>query len=85
MPYPRVQDQGASKLRAVTPSDVTNFTDGVCNALSIGTTGNVAVLAENDTSAVTISVVAGQVLPVRAVRVNSTNTTSTGIVAMYHG
>lgn len=79
-----IEDQGARKLASVTPSDTVNLPGGVCRALYIGGAGDIAILAEDDSSAVTLSgVVAGQVVPVRAKRVNSTNTTATLIVAMY--
>lgn len=79
-----VEAAPGSKLRAVTPSDSTNFADGLCRALYIGGSGNIAILAEDDTSAVTLSNVgAGQIIPVRAKRVNFTNTTATLIVAIY--
>lgn len=72
------------RLRAVTPHDSTNFTDGVCRALWVGGAGNIAILADGDSSAVTLAgVAAGTLLPIRARRVNSTNTTATSIVAIY--
>lgn len=74
----------ARSLRVVTPSDSTNFTDGVCRALYVGTGGNVVVLAAGDTNTVTFSnVPGGFVIPVQAIRVNTTSTTASGIVAMY--
>lgn len=79
-----IEDQGARKLRAVTPSDTVNLPEGVCRALWVGVAGNVTVLAEDDTLAVTLTASsAGQIIPVRTRRVNSTNTTATTIVAMY--
>jgi hypothetical protein len=70
----------ALKLTAVTPSDTTVLT-GV-RALWIGGAGNVSVIACNDTSAVTLAVPAGTLLPIFATKVMAA-TTATGIVAFY--
>lgn len=79
-----VEDQGARQLRLLTPSDTAELPLGVCRALWVGGAGNLAVIAEGDTAAVTISgVAAGAVVPVRAQNVMSTNTTATLIVALY--
>jgi hypothetical protein len=79
-----VEDQGASQLRAVTPTDNALLANGPCRALWVGGAGNIAVIACGDTTAVTISgVVAGTVLPIKAKTVMSTNTTATLIVALY--
>lgn len=78
-----VTDRGASRLVAVTPSDSANLAE-VSRALWVGGAGNIAILADEDSVAVLISgVPAGTVLPIRARRVNSTNTTATLIVALY--
>lgn len=79
-----VEDQGAKRLRAVTPSDTVNLAVGVTRALWVGGVGDIAILAEDDTVVVTLSAVpAGTLLPIRTRRVNSTNTTATLIVALY--
>lgn len=79
-----IEDQGAQALRLLTKSDTAVLPLGPCRALWIGGAGDVAVIAEGDTDAVTISAVpAGTVLPIRCKRVMSTNTTATLIVAMY--
>ena len=67
---------------AVTPHDSTNFTNGECRALYIGGDGNLVAIVNG--SAVTFTgASAGTILPIRCTRVNSTNTTATGIVALY--
>lgn len=72
----------ATKLRAVTPADGSDL-DPIPRALWVGTAGNVAIIAADDSSAVTLSnVPAGAVLSVRAKRVMSTNTTASNIVAL---
>ena len=74
----------ATMLRAVSTSDTVVLPLGPCKAFVIGTGGNVAVIAEDDTSAVTITgLQAGQFVPVRAKQILATGTTATGIVALY--
>ena len=71
----------ATKLRAVTPSDSTVVN---CQALYVGGAGNVAIIAVDDTAAVTLnSVPAGAILPIACSQVMSTNTTATNIVALF--
>jgi hypothetical protein len=70
----------AFKLTAVTPSDSTVLT-GV-RALWVGGAGNVSVIACNDSTAVTLTVPAGTLLPIFAVKVMAA-TTATNIVAFY--
>lgn len=73
----------ATSLKTVTPDNGANLPDGVCRALWIGGAGDVELVAENDTSSVTISSVpAGTLLLVRTKQVLET-TTATDIVAMY--
>lgn len=72
----------ASYYAAVTPSDSVALPNGVCGALFVGGAGNVAAVRPDGT-AVTFAAVAGAILPICAMRVNSTNTTATGIIALY--
>jgi hypothetical protein len=78
---------------AITPSDTVNFDGSTfsanaatkaipCEAIEIGLTGNIAVVAENGV-ATTLAVTVGQILPFKAIRVNSTGTTATGNMALY--
>lgn len=72
----------AYKLSAVTPSNSTELV-GV-RALYVGSAGSVAVVACNDTAAVTLaSVPAGTILPIFASKVMATGTTASNIVAFY--
>lgn len=71
----------AFKLTAVTPSNSTELT-GV-RALWIGGAGDVAVIAVNDTVAVTFTVPSGTMLPIFAKKVMATGTSATNIVALY--
>ena len=70
----------AYDVAEVTPSDSAQLS-GV-RGLFVGGAGNVEVVAEGGGQA-TFAAVAGQILPVRAVKVLSTGTTATGIVALY--
>lgn len=70
----------AVRYAAVTPSDATIVG---ARALYIGTTGNVAVQADAQSSAVTFTNVPVGMFPVSAYKVMSTNTTASGIVALY--
>jgi succinylglutamate desuccinylase len=74
-------DFPAKSLRAVTPND-TNELEYVAKALFIGTGGTLSLIAKEHTSAVSLTVGAGQIVPVRAKIVRATGTTATGIVAL---
>lgn len=70
-------------LEAVTPNDDTDLTM-IAKALYVGVGGDVALIAENDSSAVTMkNVSSGQYIRVRTKRVMATNTDATDIVAIY--
>ena len=80
----RSGDNAASPARfftAVTPHDSTDF-DRICRAIYVGVGGDVVAVTE-DASAVTFTgVPTGTILPIRAIRINSTNTTATNMVWM---
>lgn len=70
------------RLVAVTKSDSTDLTGA--RAIYVGGDGDLALMAINDSAAVTLTgVTAGTIIPVRVKRVMSTNTTATAIVAIY--
>ena len=78
---------GFNKAVAITPSDTVNFvqqgvTDLLTSGIYVGGAGVVAVVFQ-DGSVVNFTCIAGQILPVRAKRINSTNTTGTLLVALY--
>lgn len=76
----------ATVFEAVTPSNSTNFTNGVCRGLYIGRAGNVCVVDVDGNAVLFSGAVAGSILPVQAIRVNSTTggtTTATNIVALF--
>ncbi|MDP3940173.1 MAG: hypothetical protein Q8R92_18820 [Deltaproteobacteria bacterium] len=69
------------KLRAVTPSDSTVVN---CISFYVGVAGDVAVIAQDDTAAVTLTAcAAGTVYPIACNKIMSTNTTATNIVAIH--
>jgi hypothetical protein len=72
--------------RVVVPSDTANFPtnvgEGFCDAIYAGGAGVVAAIME-DGGVRNFTVVAGETLPIKAKRVNSTNTTATLMQALY--
>lgn len=76
-------DGPATKLISITKSDATDLTSSKIRALWVGGAGDVAVIALNDTVAVTIaSVPAGTLLPIAVTKVMSTNTSASSIVGI---
>lgn len=80
MPYP-FDSSPAVQAIVVTPSNSAGFPE--CRSLFVGTGGDVAVVAKEGGVVTFKNVGNAQILPIRAVRVNSTNTTATDIVALY--
>lgn len=72
----------AYSAEAVTPSDTVNFTGGIARGVYVGGAGNVAVVLRSGTAVTFVGALAGSVIPVQCIRVNSTNTTATSIVAL---
>lgn len=68
---------------AVVPHDTNSFTRGVCQGIYVGGAGNVAAVMEDGTVATFTAPPVGSILPIRAVRVNATNTTATLMLALY--
>lgn len=68
---------------AITPSDTVAIAGGPCTGVWVGGAGVVAVVFASGASPVNFTCVAGSYLPVRAFRINSTNTTATLLVALY--
>jgi len=74
---------GAGSAEAITPDDNTDLTAST-RGLYVGATGDVVVIFERDTVAVTlVGLVGGVVHPLRVRRVLATNTTATGIVGLF--
>lgn len=89
--------QPYTRAIAITKSDTVNF-DGTttshvtagtlakalpCDAIYVGGAGVVVAVME-DSSTSSITAVAGGLLPIKAIRVNSTNTTATVMTALYY-
>lgn len=78
---------------AITPSDTVNYDGSTyaanhatkaipAEAIYVGGAGIVVAIFENG-SAVNFTAVAGQILPLKTIRVNATTTTATLLVALY--
>jgi hypothetical protein len=75
-------DAPASNAFAVTPADGSNLTHAA-RALFVGGAGNIKVDTLGGDTVTFTGVVAGSILPVRILKVYSTDTTATNIVAVY--
>jgi hypothetical protein len=74
----QLNDQIASRAFAITPSDTTRISAA---GLLIGGAGNIVVEPEKGGNTVTIAVTAGQLVPLRVVRVLVAST-ATGIIGL---
>lgn len=72
-----------NRWATITPSDSTNISGGVPIAIACEGDGN-AVLVDYRGATMTLAMTAGQVYPFTPVRINSTNTTATGLKALYN-
>ena len=72
----------AASFAAVTPSDTTKFAQSA-RGIYVGVGGDVVLLGEGGEVVTFTGALAGTVLPVRCVRVNSTSTTATNMVALF--
>jgi len=77
----QVDGQSVGRMVAVTPSDTVNIEPTI--GLSCNVAGNVNVLCVGSTAPVVRAINAGCDYPWRVLRVYSTDTTATGIVALY--
>jgi hypothetical protein len=71
-----------SHYAVVVPHDTNNHADGEADALYVGGAG-VVIAIRPDGTAISITAVAGAILPIRTKRVNSTTTDATLMVALY--
>jgi hypothetical protein len=67
--------------RTVTPSDTVNLT--YPSVIYVGVAGNVQVTTAQGDQVIFVGAAAGQVLPVQVIRVWSTSTTATTMLAIY--
>ena len=68
---------------AITPSDTVNFVEGECRGIYVGVGGNIVAVSAIGNTVTFTGVLAGQIYPIKAIRVNSTSTTATNMVALY--
>lgn len=78
---PQMQNPAGSG-EAITPHDSNDLTN-VSRAIYVGGAGNMVVVMEDSTVLTFMGVLVGMVYPIRARRVNATNTTATNLVALY--
>ena len=71
----------AHSALAVTPSDSTILP--CTRALYVGTTGNIAVVMADDENTITFSNVPVGILPIQVIKVMSTNTTASNVIALW--
>lgn len=72
----------AASFAAITPSDATNFTKAA-RGIYVGGAGNVVIVGLDGAAVTFVGATAGSVIPAQAIRVNSTNTTATSLVALF--
>lgn len=72
----------AGGAEVVVPSDVTDLSRE-CEGIYIGGAGDVAVVLPGGTAITFVGAPAGTILPVRAIRINATNTSATSMVALF--
>jgi hypothetical protein len=68
---------------AITPHNSTNFSQGECRGIYVGGAGNLVVVKPNGSTVTITGALAGTIIPIKAIRVNSTSTTATNLVALY--
>lgn len=67
---------------AITKSDTDNFST-TARGIYVGVSGNVVVITPSGAALTFVAVPAGQILPIRCIRVNSTNTTAASMIALF--
>lgn len=71
-----------NRAATITKSDTVDLPLGLTEAIQVGGAGVVAAVFQDD-SVVNITAAAGNILPIKIKRVNSTNTTATVMTALY--
>ena len=66
---------------AITPHDSTDF-EQVTRGIYVGGAGNIVAVMSDGTAVTFTGALVGTILPIRARRVNSTNTTATNLVGL---
>lgn len=72
---------------AITTSDTDNIVCPaglpVTDAIWVGTGGDIVVVPQDDDTYTLVGAIAGTIIPVRAKRINQTNTTADNLVALF--
>ena len=79
-------NQGFNRWEAITPSDTDNIPTGLTDAIYVGTkgaTGTIIAVRPNGDTCAFVGLIAGEVYPIRAIRINSTTTDASNLVALY--
>ena len=79
--HPPALTAPGSRHYAITPSDSANETEAF-RSVYVGGAGNVAIVDLNGDAVTWTAAAAGSILPMRGIRVNSTNTTATNLVGI---
>ena len=66
----------------ITPHDTTNFVEGETRGIYVGGSGILVAVNKGGVAVTFTNVLAGSVLPIRAVRVNASGTTATDLVGL---
>ena len=66
----------------ITKSDTVNIPEGLTDAVYVGGAGDIAAVFQ-DGEVVVITCIAGGLLPLKVLRINSTDTTATKMTALY--
>jgi hypothetical protein len=82
MSFPSVEGVVYRRAATITKHDSTNIASGVTDAIHVGGAGTMTVVFQDD-STCQFTCAAGDILPVRAKRVNSTGTAATAMSALY--
>lgn len=84
MANPKFGTHNSADYVAVTPHDSTDIRSGQpTRALYIGGAGNVVAVDLAGNTVTFTGALAGSILPIQVIRVNSTSTTATNIVALF--
>ncbi len=82
MGYPSVEGVVYRRAATITKHDSTNISTGLTDAIHVGGAGTMTVVFE-DNSTCQFTVAVGDILPVRAKRVNATGSGATLLSALY--
>jgi hypothetical protein len=79
-------NEGFNVYYPITPSDSVNILSGLTDSIYVGTkgsTGTIVAVMQDLQVATFVGLIPGTVYPIRCVRVNSTTTDASNLVALY--